>query len=316
MMALFGRLSFGEALDRARAAKLEAVEIGAGNYPGSSHCPVKELLASKAKARDWAKKVADRGLVISALACHGNPLHPDKVFAARHHGAWRDAVKLASMVGVDTITCFSGCPGGSDGDKYPNWVVCSWPQDFVHVLDWQWSKKILPYWKREARFAAEHGVKIAFEMHQGMAVYNTETLLRLRKECGDNVGANFDPSHLFWQGMDPLAAIRELGGGVIFHTHAKDTRIDARNAAVNGTLDTKSYGRIAERSWVFRTVGYGHGPAWWRDFISALRMVGYDGAISIEHEDGLMSVGEGFQKAVELLRSIIIREQPGAMWWA
>jgi len=316
MMALFGQLEYEEALDRAASVRLDAVEIGAGNYPGASHCPAKELAANKAKAKEWAKKVTDRGLVISALACHGNPLHPDKAFAARHHEVWRNAVKLASLVGVDTITCFSGCPGSSDGDKYPNWVVCSWPDDFVKTLEWQWSKKILPYWKKEAKFAADHGVKIAFEMHQGMSVYNTETLLRARAECGRNVGANFDPSHLFWQGMDPLAVIRELGRGVIFHTHAKDTRIDPRNAAVNGTLDTKSYGLIPARSWVFRTVGYGHGADWWREFVTALRMVGYDGVISIEHEDGLMSVGEGFTKAVALLREVIIREQPGGMWWA
>jgi len=316
MMALFGGISLDKALDRAAQMKLDTVEISAGNYPGGSHCPLKALVASKAKARQWAKKVTDRGLEISALACHGNPLHPNKAIARKHHEVWRDAVKLASMIGLDTITCFSGCPGGSDRDKYPNWVVCSWPTDFQEVLDWQWSKKIIPYWKREARYAADHGVKVAFEMHQGMSVYNTDTLLRLRKECGNNLGANFDPSHLFWQGMDPLACIRRLGKSRIYHVHAKDTRIDPQNAAVNGTLDTKSYADVLDRSWVFRTVGYGHGADWWREFITALRMVGYDGVISIEHEDSLMSVSEGFTKAVELLREVMTTEKPGAMWWA
>jgi sugar phosphate isomerase/epimerase len=317
MMALFGGVSLDEALDRAASMKLDAVEVGVGNYPGGSHCPMlKELAANKAKAKDWARKAADRGLVISALACHGNPLHPDPAFARKHHEVWRNAVKLASHIGVDTITGFSGCPGGSDRDKTPNWVVCSWPPDFSRVLDWQWSKRIIPYWKKEAKFAADHGVRVAFEMHQGMSVYNTETLLRIRGECGGNLGANLDPSHLFWQGMDPLAVTRKLGGRIIYHTHAKDTRIDPANAALNGTLDTKSYGDVLQRSWVFRTVGYGHGADWWRDFISNLRMVGYDGVLSIEHEDGLMSVGEGFTKGVEFLRALLIKEQPGAMWWA
>jgi sugar phosphate isomerase/epimerase len=315
MMALFGGLKFEEALDNAAALKLDCVEVGTGNYPGAGHTPLKALVASKAKARDWAAKVTDRGLTISALACHGNPLHPDKKIAQAHHDVWRDTVRLAETIGVKTITGFSGCPGGSDKAKYPNWVVCPWPTDFLNILNWQWSKKIIPYWKREAKFAANHGVRMAFEMHQGMVVYNTDTLLRIRKACGNNLGANFDPSHLFWQGADPLASIRKLGR-TIYHVHAKDTRIDPENAAINGTLDCIPYDKVIKRSWVFRTVGYGHGPEWWREFVTTLRMVGYDDVLSIEHEDSLMSTGEGFRKAVELLRNVMTTEKPGAMWWA
>jgi sugar phosphate isomerase/epimerase len=315
MMALFGGLKIDEALDNAAALKLDCVEIGTGNYPGGKHTPLKELLKSKATARDWAKKVTDRGLEISALACHGNPLHPNAKIAKAHHDVWRDTVRLAEMIGVRTITGFSGCPGDSDKAKAPNWVVCAWPTDFLDVLQWQWEKKIVPYWKAESKFAADHGVRMAFEMHQGMAVYNVDTLLKIRRACGNNLGANFDPSHLFWQGADPLAAIRKLGK-IIYHVHAKDTRIDPANAALNGTLDCIPYGDVSARSWVFRTVGYGHGPQWWREFITALRMVDYDGVLSIEHEDSLMSVGEGFRKAVELLREVMTAEKPGAMWWA
>lgn len=316
MMALFGGISFEDALDRAAEIGLECVEVGVGNYPGDSHCPLKALVKSKTKARDWAKKVTDRGLEISALACHGNPLHPQAAIAKKHHQTWRDAVKLAEMIGVDTITGFSGCPGDGPRAKYPNWVVCAWPTDFLEVLQWQWDEKIIPYWKAEAKFASDHGVRMAFEMHQGMSVYNCDTLLRLRKACGKAVGANFDPSHLFWQGMDPLACIRQLGGSVIYHVHAKDTRIDPQNAAVNGTLDCIPYDKISDRSWVFRTVGYGHSDMWWREFVTALRMIGYDGVLSIEHEDGLMSIGEGFRKAVEVLRRCMTLEKPGAIWWA
>lgn len=315
MMALFSGLKLDDALDRVSEMKLEAVEIGVGNYPGDSHCPLKQLVKSKAQAKLWAQNIRDRGLQISALACHGNPLHPSAAFARKHHQVWRDAVRLAEMIGVRVITCFSGCPGGSDRDKGPNWITCPWPPDFSEMLHWQWSKKIIPYWKREAKFAANHGVKVAFEMHPGMSVYNTETLLKIRKECGNNVGANFDPSHLFWQGMDPLVSIRAIGKA-IYHVHAKDTRIDPPNTALNGVLDTKSYGDEINRSWLFRTVGYGHGESFWRDFVSTLRMVGYDGVISIEHEDSLMSSGEGFTKAVEFLQEILLKEKVGAMWWA
>jgi sugar phosphate isomerase/epimerase len=166
-----------------------------------------------------------------------------------------------------------------------------------------------------AQFAKDHGVKIAFEAHPGFVVYNTETLLRLRKECGKNLGANFDPSHFFWQGIDPIASAREMKDA-IFHVHAKDTKINPYKTSINGTLDTKHYGDEINRSWIFRTCGYGHDEAWWRDFVSTLRAIGYDDVLSIEHEDSLMSPMEGLSKAVEFLQGLIIRDKVGAMWWA
>jgi sugar phosphate isomerase/epimerase len=312
---LFGQQSLDNALDYIVKSGLEAVEIGTGNYPGGAHCPLADLVKSRAKAEEWRKKITGRGLEISALSCHGNPLHPDKDFAKGQHDTWRMTVQLAEMMGVKTVINFSGCPGDSDGAKYPNWVTCPWPPDFSEVVKWQWEKKVLPYWKKEAKFAADHGVQVAFEMHPGFVVYNTETLLRLRRECGDNIGANFDPSHLFWQGMDPIACLRALKG-CVFHVHAKDCRIDPQNVATVGVLDTKPYSDEIRRGWIFRTVGYGHGAGFWRDFVSTLRLIGYDGVLSIEHEDSLMSVNEGFQKAVAFLKGIILSETPGKMWWA
>lgn len=202
------------------------------------------------------------------------------------------------------------------GSKYPNWVVCPWPDDFLRILDYQWNAVLIPYWKKEAAFAKEHGIsKIAFEMHPGFCVYNPETLLRLRSAVGDSIGANFDPSHLWWQGMDPVEAIRILGGA-IHHFHAKDTFIDKNNAAKNGNLDTKPYSDISNRAWTFRTVGYGNDVKVWKDMLSMLRTVGYDGAISIEHEDALMSAQEGLNKAITFLKDLLIYEKPGEMYWA
>ncbi len=312
---LFGQQSLEEALDYIVKSGLQAVEIGTGNYPGDAHCPLDELLRSKAKARVWKKKITSRGLVISALSCHGNPLHPNKGFAKQNHDTWRKTVRLAEMIGVKTVVNFSGCPGDSDRAKYPNWVTCPWPPDFSEIVEWQWEKKVIPYWRKEAKFAANHGVRVAFEMHPGFVVYNTETMLRLRAECGRNIGANFDPSHLFWQGMDPIACLRALKG-CVYHVHAKDCRVDPLNAATVGVLDTKPYTDEINRGWIFRTVGYGHGPEFWKDFVSTLRLIGYDGTLSIEHEDSLMSVNEGFQKAVEFLKDVLLYEKPGAMWWA
>lgn len=220
-------------------------------------------------------------------------------------------------MGLDTVITFSGCPGDHDGAKYPNWVTCPWPDDFLSILDYQWNEVLIPYWEEEVKFANAHGVtKIALEMHPGFCVYNPETLLKLRAAVGDTIGANFDPSHLIWQGVDPVAAIRELGDA-IYHFHAKDTKVDAINKNRNGVLDTKHYSDELNRSWVFRAVGYGNALAYWKDIVSALRLVGYDKVMSIEHEDSLMTIDEGLAKAVEALKQIIMKSpKPGSMSWA
>jgi sugar phosphate isomerase/epimerase len=194
-------------------------------------------------------------------------------------------------------------------------VTCPWPPHFSDILEWQWREKAIPYWKERAKFAADHGVKIALEMHPGFLVYNPETMLRLRSEAGANLGCNFDPSHLFWQGIDPIKAVRILGDA-IFHVHAKDTQIYDYNLPRTGVLDTKKYTDERNRSWIFRSVGYGHDAGWWGEFISTLRMYGYDYVLSIEHEDSLMSGEEGLSKAAGFLQNLVIREKPGVAFWA
>jgi len=303
---VLGQLPLADALDRVLALGLDAVEIGTGNYPGDSHL-VPAL----------RREVESRGLEISALSCHGNPLHPDADFAKQSHETWQRTAQLAAELDVQTVVCFSGCPGDGPTAAQPNWVTCAWPPEYLEILEWQWNERAIPYWTEQAAFARETGVRVAIEPHPGFLVYNPETALRLRDACGPEIGVNFDPSHFVWQGIDPLLAVREIGAaGAIFHVHAKDVYVDPHNRARNGVLDTKHYGRFSERSWSFRSVGYGQGEQFWRDFVSALRMAGYDGVLSIEHEDGLASVEEGLAKAVEVLKAAVLRELPADMWWA
>jgi len=313
-LVLFSQRPFEEALDYVKAAGCEAVEIGCGGYPGDAHCKPTELLADSGKLKAFQKAIDSRGLEISALSCHGNPLHPNAKMAKAHDADFRETVKLAEKLGVKNVITFSGCPGDSDNATFPNWVTCPWPPDFLEILDWQWKEKAAPYWKDAAAFAKKHDTRIAIELHPGFIAYHTESFNRLREIGGETIGVNFDPSHLFWQGMDPLVCVRDLGDA-IFHVHAKDTWLDAQNIRVNGVLDTKQYTNEKDRSWIFRTVGYGHGPEFWRSFVSELRIAGYDAPISIEHEDSLMSVNEGFTKAVQFLKETVITEQPGAAWW-
>lgn len=316
MGAGLGGMKWEQALDYCKQVGLDAIELPVGAYPGKPFFNPEAVLKNPAEQQRIKDDVAKRGLEIIGLATHGNPVSPDPKIREQHLKDHDVAVRLAPKLGTNVVINFSGCPGGSPDDKMPNWVTCPWPPEFEKIRDYQWNDVLIPFWSKKNKEAANEGVKIAFEAHPGFCVYNPETVLKLRNACGDNLGANLDPSHFFWQGIDPVEAARVLGdAGCIYHVHGKDTGIDPRNTSVNGTLDVKSYGDVHNRSWVFRTCGYGHGDEFWKPFVSMLRLKGYDGVISIEHEDGMMSVQEGFEKAVAYLRSVIIKEQAGKAWW-
>jgi sugar phosphate isomerase/epimerase len=314
-LVLFQNLPFEAALDKAVAAGVTAVEIGSGGYPGSHHCPVDDLLESAEKRKAYLKAINDRSLILSALSCHYEPLHPDKALARESDEIFRKTVRLAEMLEVPAVNVLSGLPAGSPNDAMPNWVTCPWPNHFTEILDYQWNQVGIPYWVDAAKFTEGHNVKIAIEMHPGMLVYNVETLLRLRAACGPALGCNFDPSHLWWNGVDPVAAIRALGDAIA-HVHGKDVTLDPYNIAVNGCNDGKPYSRIPNRAWTFRSIGYGHDAKAWKDIISALRLVGYDHVISIEHEDAMMSTDEGLAEGIALLNEAGIFEKAGKMFWA
>jgi sugar phosphate isomerase/epimerase len=312
---VFAKLPIKDMLAKVRSLeKITAVELGTGAWPGSDHVELDGYLADKNRARAFRQMISDAGLTISALSCHGDPLHPDPARAKVDDGIFRKTVQLAERLEVPVVVTFSGCPGDSEDAKHPNWVTTPWPPEFLEVLEWQWEKKAIPYWTDAARFAREHGVRVALEAHPGFIVYNVESALKLRKAVGDAVGVNFDPSHFFWQGVDVPAAIRALGPA-IFHVHAKDVYLDRQNVAVNGVIDTKTYRRMAERSWLFRSVGAGHDEFEWKRIVSALRLAGYDYVMSIEHEDALASIDEGLRSAIDVLSRAILTEPPVEAWW-
>ncbi len=317
LTVLLGELPLDKTLEYLKSLGVQQVEIGCGGYPGTAHADARKFLNEPELIEEFVGTINKYGIDVAAFACHGNPLHPNKEIARDYHEQFEAAILLAEKVGVKTVVGFSGCPGDCETSEYPNWVVATWPEDFQKIKEWQWNEKLIPYWKDMCKFANDHGVsQIALELHPGFCVYNPATLLRLREAVGPTIGANFDPSHLFWQGIDPVAAIRALKGA-IYHFHAKDTAIDAYNTSVNGVLDTTRFDDIPKRSWLFRTIGYGHGEEVWRGIFSELRITGYDGVVSIEHEDGLMTTKEGLEKAVEVLkRTIIFDSEQVNMYWA
>ena len=310
---LLSQLPLPAVLKKLKALGITTVELGTGNYPSDAHCKL-SMLDDPTALAEFQKVLADHGASISALSCHGNALHPNPDGASHDSEVSRKTILLAEKLGIPVVVDFSGCPGDSPHAKAPNWITCPWPPDYLEVLEWQWSEVVAPYWTKHAKFAADHGVKIAIEMHPGFVVYSPETLLKLRALTGPAIGCNFDPSHLFWQNIDPIAAVRALGDA-IFHVHAKDTQLYPANLPLTGVLDTKPYTDERRRGWIFRTCGYGHGAEWWKDFVSTLRMCGYDNVLSIEHEDSLLSAEEGLTKAAAFLNEIVPREKPDVAWW-
>jgi sugar phosphate isomerase/epimerase len=306
-------LSFEDALKTAAHLGVQAIEIGTGNFSSAPHCDLSGLLASEVSRRTFLDTVAAHGLHLAALNCSGNPLHPNEQVARHAAEVTRQTLQLAGLLGVERVVCMSGCPGTPAGGQYPNWVVATWPEDFLELLEWQWRERVIPFWGEMAKLAGKHGVqKLCFELHPGMCVYNPTSFRRLREAIGTSVAANLDPSHFFFQGMDPLAVIRVLGED-IGYVHAKDARVDPYNLSVQGSLDLQPGRPVRELVWAYRTLGYGHAENFWADFVSALRSIGYDSVLSIEHEDPLMDAEEAIARAVNLLNKTVFFKAPSSV---
>lgn len=304
-----GQLPLDQVLVEANELGLNCLEFGCANWSSVPHLNVDEMIENDLARQAFLSEIKNCGLAISALNCSGNPLNPGEG-GKQHKEGVRKTIKLASLMNVERVVMMSGCPGGP-GDKNANWITSAWPPENRKILQWQWDKVLIPYWRDLVNYTNKLGIhKLCLEMHSMQNVYNVETLVRLREAVGPTVGVNFDPSHLLWMGADPLAAIHQLGDA-IYHAHAKDTRIDPINCGINSRIETKGFGRLFERSWNYVTLGYGNDERWWCDFVIALRGAGYDDVLSIEHEDAMMAPIEGIRKSVDLLNRVVTHE-PGA----
>ena len=303
----FGDLSLDAMIAKFSDWGVEAVEIGAGGYPGDAHCPAQELLDDTAKLRAWKKKFDDHNIQVATLSCHGNPVHPDAKIAQRDAETFRRTVLLAERLGVEVIVGFSGCPGGSAADTMPNWITYRWPPEFDLALKWQWNERVIPYWKEAVKFARAHGIhKIGLEMHPNFVVYNPMTLLKLRDAVGEEIGANCDLSHLFWQGCDAVEVTHLLGKqGAIYHAHMKDTVFYKQNVEHYGVLNFAfSRDELPQASETFRAVGYGHSANAWKEILRAYMEVGYKGILSVENEDPILPGEVGVRRALAVLKVV------------
>jgi sugar phosphate isomerase/epimerase len=296
-------LALPDLLRTAAELGIATLEFGCGNWSSAPHLKLDALLESGAARDDFLAQIVAHGLSISALNCSGNPLHPG-AHGRAHREVTSKTIRLAGLLGIPRVVMMSGCPGGP-GDANANWITTAWPPEAARVLEWQWSEQVIPYWRGLAQEAHTAGVvRLCLELHGQQNVYNVATLFRLREVVGPMVGANLDPSHLFWMAADPLAAVRALGEA-IHHVHAKDTHINPAVAAVNGQIDVTPMDRLDARAWSYVTLGDGHEIGWWRQFCAALRDAGYDDVLSIEHEDVALPPIEGVRRSVVLLSEAI-----------
>lgn len=313
---LFNNLIFDEMIAEVASKGLQTVEIGTGGSPGNAHLDIDKLLASSDARREYLDKLSDKNLEISALSCHNNPISPLTDVAKEADELLHKTIKLASLMNVPVVNGFSGVAGGNATDTQVNWPVLPWPTEYDDSYNYQWEKKLIPYWQGINTDVTAAGVKVGIELHGGFLAHTPYTMLRLRDATGDAIGCNLDPSHLWWQGIDPVAAIKILGEkNAIHHFHAKDTYLNQDNINMHGLTDMQPYDNVATRAWTFRSVGCGHDLKVWSDIVSALRIYGYDYVLSIEHEDPIMSIDEGLNRAITNLRSVMIHDQPANPWW-
>lgn len=308
-----------EALRILRGLGLDGAEINSGGFLPAPHLPIEALRASQDARGDYLGLFESDGVALTALNCNGNPLHPDPEVRAKHAGDVRDAIALAALLGVGRVVTMSGLPAADAGGRLPSWTVMPWDSAYLDARDYQWNEVAIPFWKDIQARARDADVKVCIEMHPHNLVYNPATMQRLATEvCATHVGAEMDPRYLFWQGIDPIAAVNHLGG-LVYNAAAKDTRINEA-AKLNGVLDDRFVrvqpgepgavslgGRYIlsrwpeQASWDFVAVGRGHDVAFWRGFLQALAKVDPDMAVNIEHEDQELDQMEGLRRAAETL---------------
>jgi len=309
----------GETLHTLRDLGLDSAEINSGGFLPAPHLPIEEIRASAGAREDYLGLFAETGVTLTALNCNGNPLHPDPEVREKHGQDIRDAIEAAALLGVRRVVTMSGLPATDSGGRLPSWTVLPWDSAYLDARDYQWNEVALPYWRDIQARAAAADVKVCIEMHPHNLVYNPATMERLATEIrATHVGAEMDPSHLFWQGIDPVLAVRSLGD-LVYNAAAKDTRINEA-AKVNGVLDDR-FARVGpdepgaislggrytlsrwpqQSSWDFVAVGRGHDVGWWTEFLQALGKVDPEMAVNIEHEDQELDQMEGLRSAAQTL---------------
>ncbi|HEX9517588.1 MAG TPA: sugar phosphate isomerase/epimerase [Streptosporangiaceae bacterium] len=308
----FTHLSLTQTLAWCAAHGIESVELGTGGYSPAPHADLERLSSSEAARQELLGELASTDVSLGALNVSGNPLHPNPQIATLHDAQLRSTVRLAQELGVTRVVAMSGCPGGPGDASWPVFAGGAWLPDMERLWDWQWAERIAPYWGELSRWASQAApdVRICLELHPGTSIYNAESFRLLREVTGDNVMVNLDPSHFWWQGMDPVRVIEDLTG-LIGWSHGKDTLIRDSRMAVIGCMDFRwPRPGSADMPWHFCAVGAGHAASTWVSLVKALIAAGHDHTISIEHEDPDLTAEDGALASLLGLREVLSGLEP------
>lgn len=307
------KFDFDDGLKFCQKLGVQSMELAATGPAAKRYCHVEKLLADAGERERWLDMYLAHGLDIYSFSAHGTPLVPNESLKAEYSQEFTNACKLMEKLGVTRMALVAGLPEAHEGGQLPVWIVNTDLPMFRDALDWQWEQRLIPYWKEHGKIAADHGVTLCFEPQVNDMIHTPEKLRRLRDEVGDVVACNFDISHMWVQGIDPLEAIHYLGD-LIQNVHLKDTLIHEPNRRLRGYFDSTPINRPAKRSWTFTIPGWGHNETIWREVIATLRLIGYEGILSLEMESEYIEIQEGLEKAAAFIKPMLLENPPGPAW--
>ena len=314
--AFIMNFDFEEGLQFAADLGMNAAEVATcGIAFNNKYCRLNELTADEGELHRWQDIYARHGIEVVSLAAHGAPLTPNKEIAGEYRRQFRLACQFAERIGAKQMTLVAGCPEGAEGDTCPVWITQQIDVPFYRkVLEWQWEHRLIPYWKEQGKIAADHGITLCFENQVGDMLYNPPRIKRFHEEIGPVAACNFDISHTWAQGIDPIEALRYLGD-LVQHVHIKDTLIHDYNMRLKGFTDSTYPTNPQMRAYTFTIPGWGHDDGTWREVMATLRLIGYDGILSMEMESEYINIKEGLEKAVAFMKPLVLEQPTGKRWW-
>ncbi|HUT35442.1 MAG TPA: sugar phosphate isomerase/epimerase [Planctomycetota bacterium] len=268
LTSCMGKKPLEEVVAFAGKAGFAALEVSTG------HLPADRALQETSKVKEL---FAANGVGISSIAAYSNLLDADAAKRQAAIATFKKNIDAAVAVGTPVVCTLAGMP--VPGKSKEQTIA----EDFKAVFT--------PL----AAYAEDKGIQIAFENWYPTLLQHFDLWdAILAAVPSPAIGFNYDPSHLLWQGIDYLGGVDRYKGR-IFHTHAKDTEMKAEVLARRGCL---------AGGW-WRYVIPGYGSVEWGKYVGRLRQIGYDGVLSIEHEDGAFSPEAGLEKGLGYLRLFV-----------